>query len=283
MLPTYIKQPDGTVLVNPAKRYVKPYWLTTEPVTVALGAGATSAPTTMPIDTQGHFEAFYAMTERTGAATLTIFDPGTSRFMMNREIHIDTIVSGLSGNAAQRPFIWPESYFFNVEDAGRSVVVQFRDLTGAPNDIRFSLHGRRFYSKEAPPEIYKKMYEYFGRRERTNVYFLTTDNDVQIPANGNAVAPCRVTDEGDFEIFKVCAVSDGPFEVTIRDRGSGRALMNNAVTDTLSAGNAEFPFIFVEPWLVERNYQIQLEFTDLSGADNDVWWTFVGRRLWYAQ
>lgn len=284
MLPTYIKRKDGSVYINPAKRHVKPYALLTDPVTTAVAANGTSAPITMPIDTQGHFEAFYAVCDRDGPATITIFDPGTSRFMMNREIHIDTIVSGLSGAGGQRPFIWPESYFFNVEDAGRSVVVQFRDLTGVTNNIRFMLEGRRFYTKESPPEIYEKMYEYFGRKERTNVYFLTTDLPVALPATtASTFANTRVTDEADFEVFKIASVSDGPYEWTIRDTGTGRILSNGFHTNTMRTGTAEFPFIFVEPLLIERNYQMQIEFRNLSGAPNNVFFTMIGRRLYFAQ
>lgn len=284
MLPTYIKRSDGSVYINPAKRHVKPYSLTSNPTIVTVAANATSAPITMPIDTQGHFEAFYAVCDRTGPATVTLFDPGTNRYLMNREVHMDTVVSGISGTGGQRPFIWPESYFFNVEDAGRAMIAQFRDLSGDSNDIRFMLEGRRFYTKEAPPEIYQKMYEYFGRKERTNVYFLTTDQDVTLPATtAETVARARVTDEADFEVFKIACVSDGPFEWTIRDTGTGRILSNDFTSNTMRTGTAEFPFIFVEPLLVERNYQLQLNMRNLSGVANRVFFTMIGRRLYYAQ
>jgi hypothetical protein len=286
MLPTYLKRPDGSVFINPAKRHCKPYSLLTNPAMVTLQALGGSPPTTMPIDTQGHFEAFYAICDRTGPATITIYDPGRQNFLMNREIHMDTIVSGLSGAGGQRPFIWPESYFMNVEDAGRAFVVQFRDLSNGVNDIRFMLEGRRFYTKESPPDVYAKMYEYFGKKERTNVYFLTTDQDITLPAAGaptetNAFA--RVTDEADFEIFKICSVSDGPFEYNLRDTGTGRLLSNGWHTNTMRSGTAEFPFIFIEPLLVERNYQLQITFRNLSGVANRVWFTMIGRRLSYAQ
>ena len=285
MIPTYIKRPDGSVYINPTKRNVKSFALVTSPTITTLGAGGTSAPITMPVDTQGHFEAFYAVADRTGPCTITIFDPGTSRYLMNREIHIDTIVSGISGNGGQRPFIWPESYFMNVEDAGRALVVQFRDLSGSTNNVRFMLEGRRFYTKEAPPEVYQKMYEYFGRKERTNVYFLTTDQAVTLPASSTTVTNgyCRVTDEADFEIYKICAVSQGPFEYTLRDTSSGRILSNDYTSNTMRTGNAEYPFIFPEPILIERNYQLQFDFRNLSGASNAVYITLIGRRLYYGQ
>lgn len=285
MIPTYIRQPNGSVYINPAKRNVKSYMLTTSPTTVTLGAGSTSAPLTMPVDTQGHFEGFYAIADRTGPATVTIYDPGTSRYLMNREIHIDTIVSGLSGTGGQRPFIWPESYFMNVEGAGRALVVTFRDLSSATNAIRFGIEGRRFYTKEAPPEVYQKMYEYFGRKERTNVYFLTTDATVTLPASATTVtsAFARVTDEADFEIYKICSTSQGAYEWTLRDTSTGRILSNDYTTNTMRTGTAEYPYILPEPILIERNYSLQFDFRNLSGASNNVYITLVGRRLYYGQ
>ncbi len=309
MLPTYIKRPDGSVYINPAKRFVKPYWLLTEaigaapaPEGVRLAAAATSPPISMPIDSAGHFEAFYSMCERidsvtglpvastpTTAATITLFDPGTSRFLMNQPCHIDTMVSGATSTAAQRPFIWPESYFFNVEDAGRSVVAQFTNLApaGNPLDIFFTLHGRRFYTKEAPPDVYNKMYEYFGKRERTNVYFLTTDIS---PVNTTIAAPVtvtntRITDEADMEVHKITAVSTGAFNFLIRDTSTGRALSNGTVTGSTGVGTAEFPFIFPEPLLLERNHEIQITFTDaqVPAANNTIFFTMTGRRLYYAE
>lgn len=286
MLPTFVKHPDGSVFINPSKRYVPSYWLTTNPNrVVAIGAGATTAPQLLPVDSQGHFEIFYAMCERDAACTIRIFDPGRSTELMNREVHIDTITSGVSGNASLRPFIWPESYFLNVEDAGRALTVQFRDLSGVGGNIRYALCGRRFYTKESPPDVYEKMFQYFGRKERTNVYFLTTDVATQIGAGVGTelVATARVTDEADFEMFKITSVHDGPYEFMLRNRSNGRALMSDFIHVDLGTGTAEFPFILPEPWLVERNYQVEIVFRNLQAGANNVFFTMTGRRLYYAQ
>jgi hypothetical protein len=245
----------------------------------------------MPIDSQGHFEIFYAIANRTGAATIEFFDPGTSRRLQNRENHMDNIVAGGGGSGigagfgASRPFIWPESYFMNVEDAGRAMIVTFRDLTGAPNTIQLVLHGRRFYNKEAPYEVYEKMYQTFGRKERTNVYFQTTDDAAVIPAVVGSLlnSPSRVTDEADFEIFKITSSSTGAYEFRLRVAANSRPLSNDFVLVDGGTGSAEFPFIFQEPWLVERNHSIMVEFRNLIAGANTVFFTMTGRRLHYAQ
>ena len=47
-------------------------------------------------------------------------------------------------------------------------------------------------------------------------------------------------------------------------------------------GNAEFPFVFQESLLIERNYDIAVDVRDLSGlSENRVFLTFHARRLWY--
>lgn len=280
MLPTYIKDPAGRTWINPAKRNIRPFWLTTEPASVVLAGGAVSDPVIMPIDTQGHFEAFYVVGQSTGAYTISIFDPATSKFwhQLGRELHSDTI----TGNA-QRPFILPESYFFNVEDAARSLVLRFRDLTGLPNTIFFALHGRRIYHREAPPEVQMKFRDMYQRKERTQVYFLTTDAPVVLAGGAtNVQVPIRNTDEGDMEVFKLSASSTGPFSFRIRERANNRTLSNEVVHSADGWGTGQFPFVFPETWVIERNFQVILELNDLSGAPNTIFFTLAGRKLYYA-
>ncbi len=277
MLPTFIHEKEtGRIYINPAKRHVKPYWLVTDPVTIALGANATSNPIPMLIDTQGHYEIFYSMFQSTGDFTINIFDPGTRRFLMNREIHNRTIAG-----TARRPHIWPESYFMNVENAQRSLLVTFRDLSGNPNNIRFTLVGRRFYHKESPPEIQAKMTEFFNKKERTNVYFLTTDDPIALLANATATFDIRTTDEADTEIFKLMSVQDGIFEFDLLDASTGRTFMNGLIRQEVGFGDNEFPFILPESLVLERNYRLQARITDLSGAPNNIFLTFGSRRLYY--
>jgi hypothetical protein len=47
-------------------------------------------------------------------------------------------------------------------------------------------------------------------------------------------------------------------------------------------GNAEFPFVFQESLLIERNYDIAVDVRDLSAlSQNRIFLTFHARRLWY--
>lgn len=287
MIPTYLKRADGSLYINPAKRHVRPYWLTSNapatptPQIVAIPAGGTTNPIPYPVDTQGHFEIFYTMFEADDPRILVnIFDPGTRRNLMNRPVHIATI----AGNA-ERPFFWPESYFMNVGNGPRELQVTFTDFSGAPNNVRMVFYGRKLYQNEAPPDVQEKMIEYFQKRERTNVYFLTTLNDVNLLAGQALTGPAspvfEATDEADTEVIKLSAVSDGDFEFSLREQRNNRTLSNNPIINTSGWGTAQFPFILQETFLIERNYDVSFEVTDLSGAPNDIFTTMTARRLYF--
>ena len=277
-LATWIQRGDE-VFLNPAKRYVKPHWITTDPEEVIVPANQQSDAVLMNIDYQGHFEAFYFLYQSTGDFLISIFDNGTRRLLMNDEIHIATIAG-----TAQRPFILPESYFFNTEDAGTSLIVKFRDISGANNSIRFAIFGRRFYHKEATPDIQKKIYEKFGRLERTNLYFLTTEGGaISLSPGGSTRALIRNTDEAETEIFKLTAVSTGAFKFKMKDSATGRYFMNDYIHSNLAFGNGQYPFILsgAETLIFVRNYQAEIEIVDLSGAANTIYLTLTGRRLYH--
>ncbi len=274
--------PEYSIHINKLKRHVRPFWLLTdsgeaEPTITTVAANATANPVAMPVDTQGHFEAFYCLSQSTGPYTVIIFDPGKRRNLMNREIHIRT----LGGNAEQ-PFIFPESYFMNVEDGQRSLMVTFRNLTNVQNQIRFALVGRRWYNKESSPQVQMEMRMKFAKRERTNVYFLTTDGAISLAGNAAGNFNITMDDLADTEIFKMMSFSDSPFTFEILERASNRTLSNGIIHSDLGFGTENFPFIFPESLLVERNYQLTLRITNLSPDTNNIFVNFAGRRLYYA-
>lgn len=283
-LPVFIKK-ENKVFVNPAKKYVRPFWLATDPKEITLLANGTSDPIPMLIDQTGHFEIAYALSQSTGAYKVEIFDAGRQYKWMNKPIHIDLIAG-----TAQRPFIFPESYFLNVANGQRTLVAKFTDISGAGNSIRFSLHGRRFLYNEAPAEIYTKMSEYFQLKERTNLFFLTTE-DLTTGLAGLATqnTEFRVTSDAYFEVLKMTAV-EAPvspatftgYEVTLEEYATGRKLMNDAIRGDQVFGTAQYPFIPFESYLLERDYRIKMALKNLNpnaGQTCDYHFCFVGRRI----
>lgn len=291
--------------INPTKRHVRPFWLLPdrpEQQALALAAAGTPGDTVknveFKVDTQGHFEIAYNIFLATSPQFLvTIKDGGNNLAqLMNEEIHAATI-----GGSAQKPMIWPETYFLNVQDAGRSVFVDFRNLSAAPNIVRWLFHGRRWYHKEAPPNVQEAIQGRFERMEKTYTYFLTiqplrpsTPEGANPPAITlapgqtlieNAAPFFTATNEADTEIHKIAVFATagpGSFEFQLRERQSGRTLGNGFISDVNGWGDGEFPFVFPETLLIERNYQVLFEIRNLAGVENRIFPALIGRRLQYA-
>lgn len=288
--------------INPTKRHVRPFWMLPKDATeqsLALAAAGTPGDSAklvqFEVDTQGHFEIAYTMFHADSPEfVVEILDGGNNlKKLQNEEIHARTI----AGNA-RRPLIWPETYLLNVQNAPRTIMMNFRNLSALPNNIRWCFHGRRWYHKEAPGNVQQAIEKRFGRMEKTYTYFLTlTRESMSAPENANlpglTLSPGQqllegqapffwATDEADTEVHKLCAVSTGPFEFQLRERQSGRTLSNGFVQVTNGWGDGEYPFVYAETFLIERNYQVMFEVRDLSGAQNIIYPTMIGRRLQYA-
>lgn len=287
MLPTFITLPDGSIIINKTKRHVRSFWLMGSPKTLALAAAGAAGSevllTPFKVDTQGHFEWAYMMAQATSPNFLVkFFDPGTRRDLMNNYIHAGTLLG-----TAQRPGLLVETYLLNTENAGRELDVSVKNLSVAPNTVEVALHGRRWYQNEAPPDVQQDMRKKFSTRERTTAYWLTPDGGpgFTVPAGGQLInqnAPVFVADdEADTEAFKLTVFSTGSFEFRLRELASNRTLSNDFVRVENGMGTAQFPFVFQETLLIERNYKVALEVRDLSGADNTIFATMWCRRLWY--
>lgn len=292
-IPDLIKDPKtGKIVVNELKRYVKPFWLTTEPESVVLGPDGESDPIPMMLDNKGSYEIFQAFfnSSQPEGFTVKIFTPDTRATLMNRQVHVATIASGggvttpegafPATSSAGRPFRWPESYFLDVEDKGKAVMCVFRNLSATQsNTIRFVLHGLRWYHMQAPAWIAKRMKHIYRERLSTFPFFYTTEQFAELPALGTVNSEIRFTDEAYVEWVKSAVFRTGPFDVRIREKENGRRFMTNPIRDSLVFGNGEFPFLNWETSLFEPNYKLIFELTDASNAPNTVWLTLACRKL----
>jgi hypothetical protein len=281
------KKPIIGLAVNPVKNFVRGYWLdpalTQIPVTLAAqGAAGDSAVLNFLIDQQGHFDWAYILGVSTGEYSLDFFDGGTNRRLQNRPVPSTLIV----GNA-NRPFRLPEPYFFNVGDSQREIQVTVRNLTAVTNTVRLILYGRRFYHKEAPPEISAEITRKFDKGWRTYSYFLVPlETDAQgditpVGANATVTLTLESDDDADTSLQKLMASSTGAFTFQIRERATNRTLGNGPIHTQNGWGNAEFPFLFADTYLLERKKQLLVELTDISGAQNEIRLAAAGRRLQY--
>lgn len=288
--------------INPTKRAVRPFWLlpqfaADQSFTLAAAGAAGDARRLIPfnVDTQGHFEIAFAMFVATSNNFLVeIFDGGNNQAgLQNQETHARAVAG-----SARRPFIWPESYFLNTQNAARTLFMNFRNLSAATNTIRWAFHGRRWYHKEAPPDVQDAIRKKFERMEKTYTYFLTINRLRESTPEGanppavtlaasqqlieNQAPVFESTNEADTEVHKVTVFSTGAFEFQLREEMSGRTLSNGFVQVTSGMGDGEFPFVYPETFLIERNYRVLFEVRDLSGAENRIFPVLTGRRLQYA-
>jgi len=285
-LPVIIKKGDK-LYVNPAKRFIKPYWLTTTPETVALAANAVSGPIPFVIDeSMGHMEIYYLVAQATGPFTFRIKDEGRNYYWSNREVHVDTVIG-----VAQRPFILPETYFLNASAGTRQLTIEMTDISGAPNNVRIALVGRRFTYKEAPQEVWQKFEDFYTTKERSNLFFLTTELPIAALAPG--VANLQnfdfwMTSDCFFEAIKFtyATVPAGALlDIRMWEFGSGRSFLPaNTRTDINNMfGSAQFPSIPPESYFFDRDYRVSGDIVNTGMVNCNVFLTITGRRVKYPE
>lgn len=280
-------RPVEGLAINPIKPHVRGYWLAdpnNASIVLAASAGANQAGAESElnflIDYQGHFDWASIVGVSTGPFVLSFFDPGSQRRLQNRPIHSTCIVG-----VGQRQFRLPEPYFFNIGDAQRQLKCYLRDLSGAQNTVRLNLVGRRIYHKEAPPDVALDLERMFGYGSRTYSYFLVpneTANDGTVTAvvgSGTASFTFESDASADTEVQKLMVSSTGAFSFTLRERATNRLLMPNTVHSQNGWGNAEFPFYWADTYLLERQKQVIMDVTDLSGNTNFIYPVMAARRL----
>lgn len=298
--------------INPTKRHVRPFWLLpSDPDEQEITLAAAGSPgdrvtnIAFEVDTTGHFEIAYAMftaLDNVDAPNsnflVEIFDGGNNmKGLQNTEVHARAVAG-----TARRPFIWPETYFVNTQNAARTIYMNFRNLHSTAIRIRWAFHGRRWYHLDADASVQRAIREKFEQMEKTYTYFLTlslvaSQYPPSTPEGANAPALTLAagqtlaensapffwaTNEADTDIHKLTYFATGPFEFQLREEQSGRTLSNGWVQVTSGWGDGEFPFVFPETFLVERNYKVLFEVHDLSGAQNLIYPVMTGRRLQYA-
>jgi len=284
------QSPDGRIIekigINPIKRFVRGYWVVSDPLTSALAAQGTagdSANLRFSIDTQGHFDWAYVIGNSTAAFSIEFYDAQKNRLLQNRPVHS----SGVVGPAI-RPFRLPKPYFFNVGDSEREITAVIRNLSPLPNTVRISLYGRRFYHKEMPPDMARDVERRFDEGEREYSFWLVpkeTAFDGTVPAiaaGARATLTFETDNKADIEIDKVMLSSDGLFDYQLRcgDR-SLKSWSNGDVESSSGFGDALFPFILGDSFLLERKRQILLEIRNTGVAPISVFATASGKQMQY--
>lgn len=117
------------------RKYITPFWLTTEQ-TVNLGANATGT-FFLKVGDDGHFEGFTLTSVQTGNFAWEISEPKTNQTLMNG---LATQTNSLGDSFF--PTLLPTAYFV---PSGYRLRLTITDLSGAPNEIFFTMGGRKLY------------------------------------------------------------------------------------------------------------------------------------------
>jgi hypothetical protein len=315
-IPVLIRDPQTKkVSINPLKRYVRPFWLVTDPPVYTMFANEVTDLFPMLIDGKGHFEivdAFFKSSREEGF-TVEIFNAADIQgpasgivprpTLMNREVHVATIASGggttlnyevlAAGSNAGRPYRWPCTHWISADtDGAKGVFVRFRNLANAPNTIRFALHGRRWYHTQAEAKVADRIQSIYRSRARVMPFFYTTDKLVSIPGGvgtGTFNAKMRFDDVSWTEVFKMSRFSAARFLIRIVETATTKRLMGGtspttqgiAIRDDLVFGDGEFPFLLWESNLFEPNFSLIFEMTNQSASANVVWITLGTRKIMF--
>jgi hypothetical protein len=283
-IPLFLRhKKSGVIYLNELKRHVKPYWLVPQDLgnaqgQIAIGALGVGNVIFVP-DQNGPFEGFYFTCDHGGAMTVRINDTGFKRDLMNRDVHIDTIMSPVPGG--QFPFVLPESLWLEQRHA---LMMTFTDLSNVAQTVRPVIHGRKFFLKEASAGLASKFLAKRQMQQRISTpYFYTTDAAVQLAAAAIGTrAQMTISEEGHFVAYKITCVSTGPFDFIVRDGRTGQSLSGaTVVANTTGTGTVFFPYVLPEPMFIERNTQLIWEFNNrFAGGLNNIWLTVSGRRVY---
>ena len=299
-IPTFLRDEKGNIFVNPAKDFVIPFDLYTDPRgtpptnIVTVGAGLTVGPLPMSVRSDGPFEGFYQVIRAT-SQDMTVFleHPARQKFLMNRPIHIGTLM-GDGGRSA----VLPETVFIPAIEV---MLATFQNLdTQNAQDIEFGFEGIKMLPNKAFTDLKKEMFSYIQRRERTYPYWQTSDDDIVVPGGAvNQDFLFTVPSDADLEVFKVTSWTDAD-GVDIRGRvydgNEDRAMSNSPGHLSLVAGGMDatalaglsgdtggiYPKRYATSWLIRRGTTFKVQLSNPGQTDVRVYLTFWGRKIQYS-
>jgi hypothetical protein len=300
-VPTFKRDAQGRVFVNPEKGFIFPMECPTDAPNqvITLAANARIGPFTITAQHDGPIEFFYVKVVVKDAQNAVLTDynidfflehSGKKKYLMNR----DCPLIACAGDAG-RPYVLPESIFL---PAVQSIQVTFNNLDAAERRVEFVLGAIKYFSNAAPEKLRKELWDYTERREKTYTYFMMMDEEVALTAlEADAEYIATMPDDTDIEILKLTAEATGVFRASIRDVATGRSITSGmqihcsqlfgghiatAIGGGIGGSGGVHPARWATSLLMKRSTQLELVFDDLSGAPNTVKPVFAGRKIAYA-
>lgn len=139
---------------------------------------------------------------------------------------------------------------------------------------------------KAALNIKQALYDVLGSYPQDNVlpYFYqasnTTAKSNSIAANSTGQNSIKISADSAFVACSIRGASTGDFTVQLRQDASDRIIMNEQVHSSAIMGTAERPGPLHKPMLLPANTTISLDYTDLSGATNQIWFDLAGFKVY---
>lgn len=140
-----------------------------------------------------------------------------------------------------------------------------------------------------PQDLINALYDIFGSYPRKNVlpYFysfsLTTAQGNALTALGTQRPSIKVSADAAMIATLITGASTGEYTCFMRMDGSDRQLMQFPIHSAAMVGTAERPFPLPKPLMIAPNTTVSFDITDLSNAANEVYFTFVGFKVYRRQ
>jgi hypothetical protein len=224
---------------------------------------------------------FEDSTDGTNAAnwTVRLQQVGETRDLCNQPVHVRTMFG-----TAQFPAVLREPLFILSKD---TLNMELQKISGGAVNVRAYMEGCQYFTwspdllsfPNARQHMHNLVRKWMNRRRFIYPYWVTTEQPVELAANGNAQAIIRPGEQSQFEAFTVSVVATGNFGLEIREAKTGTSLINGQITQTNALGTAQLPTILPCKYLLPGGHYFTLRFEDLSGAPNSVYITIAGRKI----
>lgn len=198
-------------------------------------------------------------------STIKLTDIGYQRDFMSNPLHMRAIFG-----TAQLPGVLHEPAILDANSVLRAQITQ---ISGGSVNLRPYIVGCEFYDGD------KKVLDLLAERKKVvQPFWMMPDNTTVVTLTANQTLNFVAQNgRGHFQGLSIVAVSTGAFSLEIQERRTGRTIMNGKITLSNGIGNAQYPYFFEAPFLVERSSDLRFTFTDLSNSGNTIYCAIQGK------
>jgi len=140
-----------------------------------------------------------------------------------------------------------------------------------------------------PQDFINALYDIFGKYPRTNVlpywngFTLSVGNANLLVASGTQRPTVQTSADAAHIITQFTGTSTGAYSIFLRTDSSDRQLMRVPVANGAIVGTGERPYPLPKPLLLAPNTTCSFDIVDLSGANNTVFFTMCGFKVYRRQ